>query len=148
MGLLENEEDIQNKFFIKILFFRKFCLNYKDHLNVTSSLDDTIQKCLMQSSFLQYSIVSNDVASFPLQDLKDSYSGVFDKLIKPNNSLLEINLKIPSNIQTVHEEVLILDEIALLGYLGGSLGLFIGFSLFGYISTAFDAFFDACIKKE
>ena len=102
----------------------------------------------MQSSFLQYSIVSNDVASFPLQDLKDSYSGVFEKLIKPNNSLLEINLKIPSNIQTVHEEVLILDEIALLGYLGGSLGLFIGFSLFGYISTAFDAFFDTCVKKE
>ena len=93
-------------------------------------------------------IVSNDVASFPLQDLKHSYSGAFEKFLKPNNSLLEINLNIPSNIQTVHEEVLILDEIALLGYLGGSLGLFIGFSLFGYISTAFDAFFDACVKKE
>ena len=102
----------------------------------------------MQSSFLQYSIVSNHVVSFPFQDLKDSYSGVFEKLLQPNNSMLEISLKIPSDSQTVHEEVLILDEIALLGYLGGSLGLFIGFSLFGYISTAFDAFFYACIKKE
>ena len=61
--------------------------------------------------------------------------------------MLEIYLKIPSDIQTVHEEVLILDEIALLGYLGGSLGLFIGFSLFGYISSIFDFLFDVCVKK-
>ena len=117
----------------------------EDHQIVTSTLEKTIQKCLIQSSFLQYSIISNDVVSIPLHDLKN-YSAALENFLKPNNSMLEIHLKIPSDIQTLHEEVLILDKIALLGYLGGSLGLFIGFLLFGYISSIFDFLFDVCVK--
>ena len=38
----------------------------------------------------------------------------------------------------VYEEMLIVDEIALMGNLGGLLGLFVGFSVFGYASTLID----------
>ena len=102
----------------------------------------------MQSSILQYSIVSNDLVSIPFDYIYQAYWDVFKKFLKPNNSILEIEIKISSDIQNVHEEVLILDEIALLGYLGGSLGLFIGFSIFGYISTTFDVLFDTCFKIQ
>ena len=37
-----------------------------------------------------------------------------------------------------YEEVLIFDDIALLGNLGGLLGLFVGFSVFGYASILVD----------
>ena len=47
-----------------------------------------------------------------------------------------------SNISRVYEEVLIFDSISLLGSLGGSLGLFVGFSFFGYITNFFDAILD------
>ena len=41
-------------------------------------------------------------------------------------------IKLASKKRNVFEEVLILDEIGLIGSLGGSLGLFVGFSFFGY----------------
>ena len=37
-----------------------------------------------------------------------------------------------------YEEMLIVNEIALLGNLGGLLGLFVGFSVFGYASILID----------
>ena len=42
----------------------------------------------------------------------------------------------------VYEEMLIVDEIALMGNLGGLLGLFVGFSIFGYASIVLDAIVD------
>ena len=42
----------------------------------------------------------------------------------------------------IFEEILIVDEISLIGSLGGSLGLFIGFSFFGYITTLLDVIVD------
>ena len=42
----------------------------------------------------------------------------------------------------VFEETLIFDIIGLIGSLGGSLGLFVGFSCFGYLSPVLDALFD------
>ena len=41
-----------------------------------------------------------------------------------------------------YEEMLIVDDIALLGNLGGLLGLFVGFSVFGYASTLVDIILD------
>ena len=48
---------------------------------------------------------------------------------------VQFNLMFASTVVDIFEEILIFDEISLLGSLGGSLGLFIGFSFFGYIST-------------
>ena len=47
-----------------------------------------------------------------------------------------------SNKRNVYEEVLILDEIGLVGSLGGSLGLFVGFSFFGYVTPLLEVLFD------
>ena len=46
-----------------------------------------------------------------------------------------------------YKEMLIVDEIALLGNLGGLLGLFVGFSVFGYASTLVDVILEK-IKPE
>ena len=50
-----------------------------------------------------------------------------------------------SNKRLVYEEVLILDEIGLIGSLGGSLGLFVGFSFFGYVMPLLEALFDKVV---
>ena len=47
----------------------------------------------------------------------------------------------------VYEEMLIVDEIALMGNLGGLLGLFVGFSVFGYASILIDVILEK-IKPE
>ena len=57
-----------------------------------------------------------------------------------NDSLIGFYFQFPSKTRILHEEVLIFDEIGLLGSLGGSLGIFLGFSLYGYVTTILDAF--------
>ena len=55
-------------------------------------------------------------------------------------------VKFTSNSRTVHEEMRLYDEIWLLGSLGGSLGLFVGFSLFDSVAVLFDKFVDLLSK--
>ena len=55
----------------------------------------------------------------------------------------QFSMMFASNISDIFEEILIVDEISLIGSLGGSLGLFIGFSFFGYITS----FFDVIVEK-
>ena len=47
-----------------------------------------------------------------------------------------------SKTRNVHEEILIFDEIGLVGTLGGSLGLFVGFSFLGAISPCVETLID------
>ena len=62
-----------------------------------------------------------------------------------NNATEDMNVHLsitfPSKDVTIFEEILIFDEISLIGSLGGSLGLFVGFSFFGYIT------WDYCISN-
>ena len=60
-----------------------------------------------------------------------------------NNSMnIQFLLRLASMKRNVYEEVLIIDEIGLVGSLGGSLGLFVGFSFFGYATPLLEAVFN------
>ena len=50
-----------------------------------------------------------------------------------NESRAEFAFKFVSKMRNIHEEILVMDAISLLGSLGGSLGLFVGFSFYGYL---------------
>ena len=52
-----------------------------------------------------------------------------------------------SKKRNVFEETLIFDTIGLIGSLGGSLGLFVGFSFFGYMTPVLEAFFDRAADR-
>ena len=43
-----------------------------------------------------------------------------------NGSLVSFQFQFPSQNRIIHEEILIFDEIGLLGSLGGALGMFLG----------------------
>ena len=47
-----------------------------------------------------------------------------------------------------YKEMLIVDNIALLGNLGGLLGLFVGFSVFGYASTLVDIILEKILPEN
>ena len=55
---------------------------------------------------------------------------------------VQFTIRYTSKDADIFEEILIVDEISLIGSLGGSLGLFIGFSFFGYITTFLDVIVD------
>ena len=61
---------------------------------------------------------------------------------------ISFDVKFNSMDYHVHEEMLVVDEIGLIGNLGGSLGLFVGFSFFGYISLLFDLIWERIISKN
>ena len=119
--------------------------DYADaHLRATLEIESSIQNCLMQTKFRQYSIVSNDWVKTPLNS--PFYTGPKYYTLQ-NASMLELQITFSSNTYTVHEEVLILDFIGLLGSVGGSLGLFIGFSFFDYIAMFMDNLIDLIFMK-
>ena len=69
-------------------------------------------------------------------------SHVFRKHFNDTTMYLQMVFVAASDERNVFEETLIFDDIGLLGSLGGSLGLFVGFSFFGYITPVLGALFD------
>ena len=96
---------------------------------------DGINKCLEQKVFTQYSALVRSVGL----DYEDSESAESFFGTKRN---LQFIIRAASNKRNIFEETLIFDDIALVGSLGGSLGLFVGFSFFGYVTPILEAVFD------
>ena len=85
-----------------------------------------IGRCLNQKSFKHYTTRVEQL-DFDVEKKEDLLNGTEDMNI-------QFNLMFASTVVDKFEEILIFDEISLLGSLGGSLGLFIGFSFFGLIT--------------
>ena len=127
------------------LVHSNLCKNFQDHNNATKRVENLVQKCLIQTQFYQYSPVTVDF--IPIATIGEMIEEP-EALLLTNTSLLDINMEFSTNIRTVHDEVYILDDIGLLGSLGGSLGLFIGFSFYGYIANIIDILANIIFKTK
>ena len=103
---------------------------------------DGINKCLEQKVFKQYSALVGSVGL----DYEDSESAESYFGFKKENRNLQFISRSTSNKRNIFEETLIFDDIALVGSLGGSLGLFVGFSFFGYVTPILEAVFDKVVS--
>ena len=65
-----------------------------------------------------------------------------------NATTIILTVMLPSDKKWVHEEYYIFDEIGLLGFIGGSLGLFVGFSFYGYLSQFLDILTSILTSRE
>ena len=90
-----------------------------------------IGRCLNQKSFKHYT-TSVEQLDFDIVE-EDLLNGTKPDGTEDMN--IQFTLMFASTVVDIFEEILIFDEISLIGSLGGSLGLFIGFSFFGYVTT-------------
>ena len=90
----------------------------------------------MQKNFKQYTTRVEQV-ELAMESVRQDLNNVTEDM----NA--QFSMMFASNDADIFEEILIIDEISLIGSLGGSLGLFIGFSFFGYITS----FFDVIVEK-
>ena len=66
----------------------------------------------------------------------DEYIG----MVKPQDAIF-LGINIETEFQIVKEEIRIYDEASLIGTVGGTLGLMIGFSFYGLIDLTIENFF-------
>ena len=101
-----------------------------------------IKTCLQQKQFKQYSVA---------RITKDEFGTDETQFVTGNDSMsILMKFKNASNKINVYEETLMVDDTSLIGSLGGSLGLFVGFSFFGYAMPIVESIFDKmadCFKK-
>ena len=114
------------------MYFFFNCRSYCHELQVETKLSLKMKGCLDQKKFTQYSATTSydhvGADQFP-EFYKDQLNTQFI-------------IRLASEKRNVFEEVLLLDEIGLVGSLGGSLGLFVGFSFFGYAIPILEAAFN------
>ena len=98
--------------------------------------------CLQLKQFKQYSVA---------RITKDEFRTDETQIVMGNDSMsILMKFKNASNKMNVYEETLMVDDTSLIGSLGGSLGLFVGFSFFGYAMPIVEAIYDKmadCFKK-
>ena len=128
---------ITNLSFIIISFniFRVFCQHLNDHNKVDKKTEATVNTCLNQTKYKKYTSEVEQV-TVPFDCKETSINCMTQFIINPKSDQI-----------LVYEEMLIVDEIALMGNLGGLLGLFVGFSVFGYASILIDIILEK-IKPE
>ena len=90
-------------------------------------MEESLDICLSQSKYTRY-ISDFEKVSVSLNQTTYHFTQF---VVKPK-----------SHQVMMFDETLIVDEIGLLGNLGGLLGLFVGFSIFGYASIVLDAIVD------
>ena len=112
------------------LNYRSYCHELEVQLKVQIDFHMKLQECLEQKIFKQYSATTSHG------------NLVADKRFFKEEMNAQFIIKLASKKRNVFEEILILDEIGLIGSLGGSLGLFVGFSFFGYASPILEAAFN------
>ena len=113
------------------LNYRSYCHELEVELQVQIDFHAKLQECLEQKIFKQYSATTSH------GNLKMAAKSFFKEEMNA-----QFIVKLASKKRNVFEEILILDVIGLVGSLGGSLGLFVGFSFFGYATPIIDAVFD------
>ena len=101
--------------------FRELCQHLDDHNTVEKETELMVNTCLNQTKYKKY---VSEIERESFECKKSATHCLIQFAIYPkSDQILE------------YEEMLIVDNIALMGNLGGLLGLFIGFSVFGYAST-------------
>ena len=99
-------------------------------MEITSKLN----RCLYQKAIKHYTTTA--VEQVELESVIEELNDATEDM----NVFLSIRFL--SKDVTIFEEILIFDEVSLIGSLGGSLGLFVGFSFFGYVTPILEAAFD------
>ena len=115
--------------FIKITWnYRSYCPEIEGQENFGGK----IRKCLKQKEFKKYSaeIRNEEIGNAGTETLFNT------------SMIIQFIFELVSKKRNVYEEVLMIDEIGLVGSLGGSLGLFVGFSFFGYATPILEAAFN------
>ena len=97
----------------------------------TNEINQKIMTCLVQKEITQYSAQIEQTGNTKID----------------GSSQVQFQVKFTTFSRIVHEEMRLYDEIWLLGSLGGSLGLFIGFSFFDFVAVLFDKFVDLLSKS-
>ena len=93
-------------------------------------MKEALNECLNQSKYTRY---TSDVEKVLMS---------YNNLTANQITITQFIVSPKSQQITMFDEMLIVDKIGLLGNLGGLLGLFVGFSIFGYASIVLDAIVD------
>ena len=95
-----------------------------------------MRKCQRQKEFKQYT------ATVDIGKVK-KYNHQGKQLLADS---IMFSLAFKSNVRNIYEEILVFDDNGLIGSLGGSLGLFVGFSFFGCVATFLDVILDKVVQ--
>ena len=110
------------------LNYRSYC----EEIQGQEKFNDDLTKCLKLKEFKKFSATIT----------KDEMETAGAEALFNNSMNVQFLLRLASMKRNVYEEVLIIDEIGLVGSLGGSFGLFVGFSFFGYATPLLEAVFN------
>ena len=106
------------------------CKNYEEaNCMINQTLDS---RCIQPKSTLQYRMERYD---YGYSDPGTSHVPTW-------------SLSFPLTVMEVKEEILIISPEDMIGYTGGALGLFIGFSCFEYFTRLFDKLLKKCRRKN